>query len=98
MNVQVSGELLETGDDLVVRAYLAPEEAVRIGADRTDLLSWRLPWGSRTLAERLLRAVCAQKALTPEGVERDVEGKTYLRATVNVWGKYANSDLRKLGF
>ena len=50
------------------------------------------------LANRLARAIRAGVVFTNPEVKTDINGKTYLESKCNVMGKYANSDLKRLGF
>lgn len=57
-------------------------------------------WGLRDekLARRLERAIRAGAAFTDTTVKVDVDGNTYVCATHAVMAKYANADLKRLGF
>lgn len=49
-------------------------------------------------AKRLVAAINAGVVYTNAKVLRDVNGRTYVQADKQVMAKYANSDLRRLGF
>jgi hypothetical protein len=100
MEVTISGKLEEDSrfGGFLVTAYLNPAEANRLNIDRTQVAAWNFPEDERGLAERLVNAVQAQKALTPANVQNDVDGNAYLKVTHNVWAKRLPSDLKRLGF
>jgi len=50
------------------------------------------------VAERLKAAFLAGDLYHSTSVTRDVDGHTYVRATCRVMGKYANADLRRIGY
>jgi hypothetical protein len=68
------------------------------GLDRSDLYGWTLSLKHRKLGERLVRAVEAGVVFTPERIDRDVNGKTFLVAPTKVFGRTLNADLKRLGF
>lgn len=51
-----------------------------------------------TLADRMMAAIEAGKAVTLLGIRTDTEGKTYIRTRWNTMGRWASSDLKKWGF
>jgi len=53
---------------------------------------------NRKLAERLARAINAQKAHADPVVATDVNGKRYVNARALVWGRRMNADLKRLGY
>ena len=68
--------------------------------DRRDVFGWHL--GATTdadaMADRLVRAVNAGRAITVNGVLTDVNHQTYLNTSVHVMGRRLNADLLRLGF
>lgn len=92
----------------IVRVDITPDEGdewskpgwcvrpVWSGTDRTDGSGWIL--GNRRTAERLRTAVLAGAVFHNISVGTDVNGRTYVKATSRVMAKYANADLRRLGY
>lgn len=64
--------------------------------DRTDGLGFLLR--NRTTAERLVRAINDGVVFVDSYITHDVNGKTYVAARSLVMAKYANADLRRLGY
>lgn len=88
----------------ILNATIVPEqngnlmvEVTTEGLDRRDVYGWSVG-SDRRLAERLVAAIHAGKALTVEGVGRDTGGKTYLRTRAHVLGRRMAADLKGLGF
>ena len=52
----------------------------------------------QVLAERMKAAIEAGVIFINPRIITYIDGKTYVRSDVQVWGKYANKDLKKLGF
>jgi hypothetical protein len=50
------------------------------------------------IAERLVAAINAQAVFTDPVIKTDTHGNTYVAATSRVLGKYANADLKRLGY
>ncbi len=50
------------------------------------------------LAQRLACAINAGVVYADPSIATDVNGHTYVRAECRVMGKYANADLKRLGF
>jgi hypothetical protein len=65
------------------------------GVDRPACFSWV---AKPAVAERLRRAVMAGVVLLNPRVETDIHGQTYAGYDNRVSGKYANADLRRLGY
>ena len=53
---------------------------------------------NRKLAERLKRAVDAQKVHLNPQIKTDINGKSYVSATITVNGRSLNADLKRLGY
>lgn len=66
------------------------------GVDRPDSVAWVL--GNRRTAERLRTAVVAGAVFYDISVNTDTSGRTYVQASSRVMAKYANADLRRLGY
>lgn len=66
------------------------------GVDRPRTFSWFV--GNLKLAVRLRQAVLAGVVLVDLEMKTDVEGNTYVEHRSKVMAKYANADLRKLGY
>ena len=66
------------------------------GVDRPDTGGWVVK--SAKLAERLRKAVMAGAVFSECKVAKDVNGKTYMATNSLVMAKYANADLKRLGF
>lgn len=64
--------------------------------DRTDGHGYAVR--TRALADRLARAIDAGVVFYDLGIAVDVNGQTYVSSRSHVLGRYANADLRKLGF
>ena len=77
---------------------LLVQSATTLPVDRKECLGWEFPAKDSALAERLVRAIEAGKVLAFVGVDKDVNGKTYVVASTGVMGRYMNSDLKRLGF
>jgi len=67
------------------------------GVDRPHTSSWSCA-ANRKLAERLKAAMESGKAFKSAEIVKDVNGKTYVNGDLAVFMRYANSDLKKLGF
>lgn len=52
----------------------------------------------RELAERIAKCANDQKMFENVSIETDVYGKTYVQASSRVMAKYANADLKRLGY
>jgi hypothetical protein len=52
----------------------------------------------KTVAPRLKRAILAGAVFTNPQITKDVNGKTYVQANCKVMARYANADLKKLGY
>jgi hypothetical protein len=72
----------------------------RAGVDRprTYGISFSANPNGRKLADRLVAAVNAGVVLYDATIKTDINGRTYVCSTSRVMGKYANADLKKLGF
>ena len=70
------------------------------GIDRTDGIGYVFSDtpAKRKLARRLVAAINAQRVFTEPKLEVDVDGNTYVSSKRQVMGKYANADLKRLGF
>ena len=66
--------------------------------DRKDGVGYRFGPKKRKLAERLAAAINAGVVLTNPEIKRDVNGNTYVSSDHGVMGRYANADLKRLGF
>lgn len=66
------------------------------GVDRPTTHSWTVL--DRALADRLAAAVLAGAVYVNPVIATDVNGATYVQARSLVMGKYANADLRALGY
>ena len=66
--------------------------------DRPSTHGYRFGPRHRRLAERLAAAIDAGAVYSDPTVTRDINGATYVAATARVLGKYANADLRRLGY
>lgn len=64
--------------------------------DRTDLAGWSVK--DHVMAARLSMAVLDGKVFGPGTIKTDVNGKTYVTADSNVWGRRMNADLKRLGY
>ena len=87
--------------DLCGKQYLFVEVATTATVDRKHVAGWLVGKpgkASDKLADRLVAAILAGKAITVDGVLTDVRGKTYLGTTHNVVGRRMNADLVRLGF
>jgi hypothetical protein len=67
------------------------------GLDRPHTHGYVLGNNSR-LADRLSRAIEDGAVYENPRIVRDVDGRTYVQAHAKVMGKYANADLRRLGY
>jgi hypothetical protein len=65
------------------------------GVDRPDSFSWAT---KPAIAVRLRRAIMAGVVLLNPHVKTDITGKTYVEYDNRVSGKYANADLKRLGY
>lgn len=97
-NVKLTAKLTEVQDRELGPHLLVSVTTKAPGLDRSDVYGWHLSPKHRKLGERLVRAVEAGAALTPERIDRDVNGKTFLVAPTKVFGRTLNADLRRLGF
>jgi hypothetical protein len=68
------------------------------GLDRQDGHGWLFDLGHEKLAARLARAIDDGVVFHNISLAIDVNGKTYVNASSRVLGKYANADLKKLGY
>jgi hypothetical protein len=66
------------------------------GVDRSTVGGWQVT--SRSIAERLSRAILAGVVFPDAHVATDVNGRTYAGGHSRVSAKYANADLKRLGF
>lgn len=66
--------------------------------DRPNGIAWGLKASHEKLAERLVKAVNAGKAFRNAEVKTDVNGASYVAATMQVFGRTMNRDLKRLGF
>lgn len=69
--------------------------------DRKDVAGWSIGKSGKAsdkLADRLIRAIVAGKAITINGTKTDVNGNTYLSTTSRILGRTMNADLVRLGF
>jgi hypothetical protein len=66
------------------------------GVDRPNTGGWG--FGSKRLAERMRSALLAGVVYSKIEVVTDASGKTFVHGTSLVLGRYANADLKKLGF
>lgn len=64
--------------------------------DRTDGIGFGLR--NRATAMRLRMAINAGAVFTDPVLKTDVEGNTYVSAGCRVMARYANADLKRLGF
>ena len=64
--------------------------------DRPQTHSFRLR--NKKTAERLVNAINAQAVYADPVIKTDIYGNTYVAATSRVLGKYANADLKRLGY
>jgi hypothetical protein len=65
------------------------------GVDRPQGTGWIV---KHSIAERLVEAIWTGVVLQDPEVCTDVNGKTFVHARSRVSAKYANADLRRLGF
>lgn len=66
--------------------------------DRSIGLCYGLKSSHGKLASRLIAAINAQRVFTHAAILKDRDGKTYVSAATNVWGRTLNRDLKRLGF
>lgn len=66
--------------------------------DRTDGIGYGLGPNHKRLAERLADAINAGAVFYNTELRTDVYGNTYVGAERRVMGKYANADLKRLGY
>lgn len=79
-------------------SYTVVVETSHPRADRRDFAAWGVGM-DRKLAERLVRCIEAGRAFGPVAeLLRDVNGKTYLRASTRIYGRTMHRDLKALGF
>ncbi len=97
-NVKLTATLTEVNDRELGEHLLVRVTAEELGLDRTDVYGWHLQPKHRKLGERLVRAIEAGVVFTPERIDRDINGKTFLIAPCKVLGRTLNADLRRLGF
>lgn len=85
------------GGDLHVE-FFADVDAVEVDSNR--VLGYLLDDNQkdRKMAMRLISAVEAGKAITLRGIMVREDGSTYFDTKINVWGKYMNTDLQRLGY
>lgn len=75
---------------VVVRVY------AKGNVDRKDVYGWV---GIKpAVADRLVAAVNAGKAVTVDGIKTDINGRTYVATTHYVMGRHMDRDLKALGF
>ncbi|AXH47326.1 hypothetical protein SEA_EDEN_31 [Microbacterium phage Eden] len=79
------------GDHFVVRTTVAG-----IAVDRPDLFGFAVK--TKRLADRLATAITAGAVFHGHEVRRDVNGKSYVAVSSRVMAKYANADLKRLGY
>ena len=53
---------------------------------------------NKRTAQRLVNAINAQVVFDDPVIKTDVNGRTYVAASSRVMGKYANADLKRLGY
>jgi hypothetical protein len=54
--------------------------------------------GNKRTAQRLVNAINAQVVFDDPVIKTDINGRTYVAASSRVMGKYANADLKRLGY
>lgn len=84
------------GNAILPAHFIVHTTVTDITVDRPNLHG--IGCKDRKTAERLVRAINAGKVFTFERIERDVNGKTFIVAGCNVWGRRLNADLKRLGF
>jgi hypothetical protein len=89
MNVTATLTRTDDGDWRVTTTWDAP-------VNRPSTHGYIL--GNKRTAERLVAAINAQAVYIDPEIRTDVSGQTYVSAHALVMGKYANADLRSLGF
>ena len=81
------------GDSLVVSTTWEGE-----GLDRKDGHGYAFALNKTALAARLVRAINAGVVFVNPELKTDIYGQTYVSASSKVMGKYANADLKRLGY
>jgi hypothetical protein len=66
--------------------------------DRPCTEGYLLGRGKRRLAQRLKQAIDAQAVHLRPTITHDIYGKSYVTSSCRVMGKYANADLKRLGY
>lgn len=91
--LKITAEIVPSDFGLTVRATWADASQL----DRSDAHAWGVG-KNRKLAERLVRAIEAGRALTAGELYVDALGKRGRHARSNVSGRTLNADLKRLGF
>jgi hypothetical protein len=84
----------ETGEGIHVGVHWTAD----VELDRPCTGGFLFGHKKRALVARLVKAIDAQAVHKDPKVVKDIGGKTYVQATSKVMAKYANADLRRLGF